>query len=56
LVVLEPKKSYATRNLGVNFFAANEIKQNFKEYGKAEIFQFDGINPKNLILELKKIL
>ena len=56
LVVLEPKKSYATRNLGVNFFSANEIKQNFKEYGKAEIFQFDGYDPKNLILELKKIL
>ena len=56
LVVLEPKKSYATRSLGVNTFAANEIKDNFKEYGKAEIFQFDRINPKNLILELKKIL
>ena len=56
LVVLEPKKSYATKSLGVNTFAANEIKDNFKEYGKAEIFQFDRINPKNLILELKKIL
>jgi Mg-chelatase subunit ChlD len=56
MVVLEPKKSYATRNLGVNFFAASEIKQNFKKYGSAEIFQFDRVNPKNLILELKKIL
>ncbi len=56
MVVLEPKKSYATRNLGVNFFAANKIKQNFRKYGNAEVFQFDRVNPKNLILELKKIL
>jgi len=55
-VVLEPKKSYATRALGVNTFAANQIKKNFKDYGNAEIFQFDRVNPKNLILELKKIL
>ena len=56
LVVLEPKKSYATKALGVNTFAANQIKQNFKDFGKAEIYQFDRLNPKNLILELKKIL
>jgi Mg-chelatase subunit ChlD len=56
LVVLEPKKSYATRSLGVNTFAADNIKRNFKKYGSAEIFQFDRVNPKNLILELKKIL
>ncbi|MBY9011499.1 MAG: ATP-binding protein [Candidatus Lokiarchaeota archaeon] len=56
MVVLEPKKSYATRNLGVNTFAADKIKRNFKKYGSAEIFQFDRVNPKNLILELKKIL
>jgi len=56
LVVLEPKKSYATRALGVNTFAAEKIKKNFKKFGKAEIFQFDRYNPKNLILELKKIL
>ncbi len=56
LVVLEPKKSYATQGLGVNTFAANKIKENFKDFGKAEIYQFDRVNPKNLILELKKIL
>ena len=56
LVVLEPKKSYATRALGVNTFAADKIKKNFKKYGSAEIFQFDRVNPENLILELKKIL
>ncbi|MFX0176222.1 MAG: ATP-binding protein [Candidatus Hodarchaeota archaeon] len=56
MVVLEPKKSYATRALGVNTFAAEKIKENFKKYGKATIFQFDKYNPQNLILELKKIL
>ena len=56
IVVLEPKKSYATRALGVNTFAADQIKKNFKTYAKAEIFQFDRYNPKSLILELKKIL
>ena len=56
MVVLEPKKSYATRALGVNTFAADKIKKNFKKYGNAEVFQFDRVNPKNLILELKKIL
>jgi len=56
IVVLEPKKSYATRSLGIDPISANKIKDNFKIYGKAEIFQFDRYNPKNLILELKKIL
>ena len=56
LVVLEPKKSYATKALGVNTFAAEKIKKNFKKYGKAEIFQFDKYDPEHLILELKKIL
>jgi len=56
MVVLEPKKSYATRALGVNTFAADQIKRNFKKYGNAEAFQFDRVNPKSLILELKKII
>ncbi|MFX0149097.1 MAG: VWA domain-containing protein, partial [Candidatus Hodarchaeota archaeon] len=56
LVVLEPKKSYATQGLGVNTYAAEMIKKNFKEHGKAQIFQFDKYNPEKLILELKRIL
>jgi Mg-chelatase subunit ChlI/Mg-chelatase subunit ChlD len=56
IVVLEPKKSYATRSLGIDPISANKIQDNFKIYGKAEIFQFNRYNPKNLILELKKIL
>ncbi|MFW9946212.1 MAG: ATP-binding protein [Candidatus Odinarchaeota archaeon] len=56
VVVLEPKKSYATQALGVNTYAAEKIKKNFKKFGKAQIFQFDRYNPENLILELKRIL
>jgi Mg-chelatase subunit ChlD len=56
IVVLEPKKSYATQALGVNTYAADKIKKNFKKFGKAQIFQFDRYNPENLILELKRIL
>ncbi|MFX0017757.1 MAG: ATP-binding protein [Promethearchaeota archaeon] len=56
VVVLEPKKSYATQALGVNTYAADKIKKNFKKFGKAQIFQFDRYNPENLILELKRIL
>ena len=55
IVVLEPKKSYATKSLGVNTIAADKIKENFKNYGKAQIFQFDKYNSDRLILELKKI-
>lgn len=56
LVVLEPKKSYATQALGVHPYSADKIKENFKKYGHAEIYKFDKYNPSSLILELKKIL
>ena len=55
-VVLEPKKSYATRALGVHTYSADQIKKNFKQYAKAEVYQFDRYNPSSLILNLKKIL
>ncbi len=54
-VVLEPKKSQATRALGVHPYSAEQIKKNFKKYN-ADIYQFDRYNPSSLILELKKIL
>lgn len=55
-VVLEPKKSYATRALGVHPYSADKIKTNFKKYAKAQVFQFDKYNPSSLLLELKRIL
>ncbi|MFX1574104.1 MAG: ATP-binding protein [Promethearchaeota archaeon] len=56
LVVLEPKKSYATHALGVHTYSADQIKKNFKKYANAEIYKFDKYDPNSLILELKKIL
>ena len=56
LIVLEPKKSYATHALGVHTYSADQIKKNFKKYGNANIYKFDKYNPSSLVLELKKIL
>ncbi len=55
-VVLEPKKSFATQALGVHTPSAEQIKEDFKKFGRAEIYQFDKYNPEGLILELKKIV
>ncbi len=56
MVVLEPKKSYATHALGVHTYSAEHIKKNFKKYANAQIYKFNKYNPNSLILELKKIL
>jgi magnesium chelatase subunit D len=56
MVVLEPKKSYATSALGVHTYSAEKIKKNFKKYANAQVYKFNKYNPNSLILELKKIL
>jgi magnesium chelatase subunit D len=56
MVVLEPKKSYATQALGVHTYSADKIKKNFKKYANAQVYKFNKYNPNSLILELKKIL
>ena len=56
MVVLEPKKSYATQALGVHTYSADKIKKNFKKYAGAQVYKFSKYNPNSLILELKKIL
>jgi Mg-chelatase subunit ChlD len=56
IVVLEPKKSYATHALGVHTYSAEQIKKNFKKYGNAMLFQFNKYDPNSLMLELKRIL
>ncbi|KKM08269.1 hypothetical protein LCGC14_1725590, partial [marine sediment metagenome] len=56
ILVLEPKKSYATSALGVHTHSAEKIKKNFKKYGGAQVYRFNKYNPSSLILELKKIL
>ncbi len=56
MVVLEPRKSWATQNLGVHSYSAEKIKKNFKKYASAQVYKFNKYNPNSLILELKKIL
>ena len=56
MVVLEPKKSYATQALGVHTYSADKIKKNFKKFANAQLYKFNKYNPNSLILELKKIL
>ncbi len=56
VVILEPRKSWATRNLGIHPFSAEEIKKNFKLYCKADIFKFNEIDPTKTILKLKRVL
>jgi Mg-chelatase subunit ChlI/Mg-chelatase subunit ChlD len=56
IIVLEPKKSYATQALGVHPYSADQIKKNFKKYGSADVYKFDRYHPEHLILKLKKIL
>ncbi|MHA1915072.1 MAG: ATP-binding protein [Promethearchaeota archaeon] len=56
MVVLEPKKSYATQALGVHTYSAEKIKKNFRKYCGAQVYKFNKYNPNSLILELKKIL
>lgn len=56
LIVLEPKKSWATRNLGIHPFSADQIKKNFKSYAKADFFKFNQIDPTKTILRLKRVL
>jgi Mg-chelatase subunit ChlI/Mg-chelatase subunit ChlD len=56
VVILEPRKSWATRNLGIHPFSAEEIKKNFKLYCKADVFKFNEIDPNETILKLKRVL
>ncbi len=56
LIILEPKKSYATQGLGVHTYSADQIKKNFKTYAKANVYKFDKYDSSSLILQLKKIL
>jgi len=56
MVVLEPKKSYATHALGVHTYSADRIKKNFKKFANAKVYKFNKYDPNSLILELKKIL
>ncbi|MHA1819858.1 MAG: ATP-binding protein [Promethearchaeota archaeon] len=55
-IIMIPKKGRAIRYLGVNPIAIENIKDAFRHYASAQIFEFDGYNPKKTIINLKKIL
>ncbi|MFO8017385.1 MAG: ATP-binding protein [Promethearchaeia archaeon] len=55
LIVLEPKKSFATQALGVHPYSANKIKENFQKHG-GKVYKFDKYSTSDLLLKLRKIL
>ncbi len=55
-VILQPRKSYATRNLGIHPQSATEIIENFQKFADAEVFEFDLSNPQSAIIKLSKLL
>lgn len=56
MICMIPKKGYAIRFLGVDAFSVERIKKAFKRHADAKIFEFDGYNPKETIIKLRKIL
>ena len=56
VLIMMPKKGSSIQYLGVNPFAMQEIRDNFKKYAKADIFMFDSYNPKKTLIRLRKIL
>jgi len=56
ILVIKPKKGNPIKFLGIEPFTVEKIEQNFKNFAKAEIFEFDGYNSKNTIIKIKKLL
>ena len=56
VLIMMPKKGSSIQYLGVNPFAMQEIRDNFKKYAKADVFMFDSYNPKKTLIRLRKIL
>ena len=56
LVVMKPKKSFATRYLGVNPISVQKIQESFIHHTNGRIFEFDAYDPSATIVQLKRIL
>ncbi|MCK5344607.1 MAG: hypothetical protein KAR20_14435, partial [Candidatus Heimdallarchaeota archaeon] len=56
LLIMKPKKSFATRYLGVDTNSVQKIEQSFLHHSKARIFEYDAYDPDATILKLKQIL
>ncbi len=56
LIVIEPRKAWSTKYVGVHPGSANAIKDNFRRFAKAEIYEYDAWNPEETIICLKRQL
>jgi len=56
LIVIEPKKAWSTKYVGVHPGSANAIKDNFRRCAKAEVYEYDAWDPRDTIISLKKQL
>ncbi len=56
LIVIEPRKAWSTKYVGVHPGSANAIKDNFRRYAKADIYEYDAWNPEETIICLKRQL
>lgn len=55
-IVLLPKKSFALRYVGVHPHSSELIREYFRKYANAKIYQFNSTNPNETILRLKRVL
>jgi hypothetical protein len=53
---MQPKKSFATRYLGVNPISVQRIQESLVKRANARIFEFDLFDSKGTILQLKNVL
>lgn len=56
IIMMKPKKSFATRYLGVNPMVVQRMQESFIQNSNCRIFEFDAYDPKATIIQLKKIL
>ena len=56
LVIMKPKKSFATRFLGVDQLSVQRIEHNFMKYASAFVFEFDGYDADTTIRQIKQII
>ncbi|OLS11986.1 MAG: magnesium-chelatase subunit [Promethearchaeota archaeon CR_4] len=56
IIVIEPRKAWSTKYVGVHPGSANAIKDNFRRFAKADIYEYDAWNPQETIICLKRQL
>jgi Mg-chelatase subunit ChlD len=56
VVIMKPLRGSATKFLGVYPHSVEAIQQSFLLHANARLFEFDAYDPKNAIIQLKRIL